>query len=236
MKHPAKYIPNIITLSNLLCGCLGILAASRGNLEMAAYFIWIAALLDFADGLVARALKAYSTIGGDLDSLADMVSFGVLPSFIMFYLIESAVGVTNAWLAYSAFAIAVFSALRLAIFNVDTRQTDKFIGLPVPSSAMLISSLPLGTLAWFQALVANPVFLVGLALVDAYLLVANIELLAFKFKSYAWAENKLKYIFIIFSITLLVLLHSVAIPIVLVLYIVLSVILSTKSVSEPKTE
>ncbi len=236
MKHPVKYIPNIITLSNLLCGCLGILAASRGNLEMAAYFIWIAALLDFADGLVARALKAYSTIGGDLDSLADMVSFGVLPSFIMFYLIEDALVGQYTWLAYLAFTIATFSALRLAIFNVDTQQTDKFIGLPTPSSAMLVSSLPLGTLVWFQELVANPVFLIGLALVDAYLLVANIELLAFKFKNYSWAENKLKYIFIIVSITLFISLKSIAIPIVLVFYILVSVIVSTKSTSEPKTE
>ena len=203
---------------------------------MAAYFIWIAALLDFADGLVARALKAYSTIGGDLDSLADMVSFGVLPSFIMFYLIEDALVGQYTWLAYLAFTIATFSALRLAIFNVDTQQTDKFIGLPTPSSAMLVSSLPLGTLVWFQELVANPVFLIGLALVDAYLLVANIELLAFKFKNYSWAENKLKYIFIIISVTLFISLRSIAIPIVLLFYILVSVIVSTKSTSEPKTE
>lgn len=203
---------------------------------MAAYFIWIAALLDFADGLVARALKAYSTIGGDLDSLADMVSFGVLPSFIMFYLIEDALVGQYTWLAYLAFTIATFSALRLAIFNVDTQQTDKFIGLPTPSSAMLVSSLPLGTLVWFQELVANPVFLIGLALVDAYLLVANIELLAFKFKNYSWAENKLKYIFIIISVTLFISLRSIAIPIVLLFYILVSVIVSTKSGGEPKIE
>ncbi len=132
MTYPTKYIPNAITLSNLLSGCFGIVAATQGNLEMAAYFIWIAALLDFADGLVARALKAYSTIGGDLDSLADMVSFGVLPSFIMFGLIENALEVKDTWIPYLSFVIAAFSALRLAIFNVDTRQTDKFIGLAYP--------------------------------------------------------------------------------------------------------
>ncbi len=233
MTYPVKYIPNIITLSNLLSGCFGIVAASRGDLEMAAYFIWIAALLDFADGLVARALKAYSTIGGDLDSLADMVSFGVLPSFIMFGLIQNSIGLEDTWIPYVAFAIAAFSALRLAIFNVDTRQKDKFIGLPTPASALLISALPLGTLAWFQALIASPAFLIVLTLVDAYLLVANIELLAFKFKNYSWAENKLKYIFMATSIVLFILFRSVAIPIVTLLYILLSVIVSTKSGSEP---
>jgi CDP-diacylglycerol--serine O-phosphatidyltransferase len=233
LTYPVKYIPNIITLSNLLSGCFGIVAASRGDLEMAAYFIWIAALLDFADGLVARALKAYSTIGGDLDSLADMVSFGVLPSFIMFGLIQNSIGLEDTWIPYVAFAIAAFSALRLAIFNVDTRQKDKFIGLPTPASALLISALPLGTLAWFQALIASPAFLIVLTLVDAYLLVANIELLAFKFKNYSWAENKLKYIFMATSIVLFILFRSVAIPIVTLLYILLSVIVSTKSGSEP---
>lgn len=235
MTYPVKYIPNIITLSNLLSGCFGIVAASQGNLEMAAYFIWIAALLDFADGLVARALKAYSTIGGDLDSLADMVSFGVLPSFIMFGLIQNALEVSNTWIPYVAFAIAAFSALRLAIFNVDTRQKDKFIGLPTPASAMLISALPLGTLVWFQTLVAHPAFLIVLTLLLAYLLVANIELLAFKFKNYSWADNKLKYLFMIISIILFILLRSVAIPIVTVLYILLSVVVSTKSEPEPQT-
>jgi len=229
LTYPVKYIPNIITLSNLLSGCFGIVAASQRDLEMAAYFIWIAALLDFADGLVARALKAYSTIGGDLDSLADMVSFGVLPSFIMFGLIQNAVGVDSTWVPFLGFAIAAFSALRLAIFNVDTRQKDKFIGLPTPASALLISALPLGTLAWFQALTTSPAFLIVLTLVVAYLLVANIELLAFKFKNYSWAENKLKYVFMATSIILFVLLRSVAIPIVTLLYILLSVIVSTKS-------
>ena len=235
MQFPIKYIPNFITLGNLLTGCFGILAASRGNLELAAYCIWIAALLDFADGLVARALKAYSSIGGDLDSLADVVSFGVLPSFIMFGLLENAFEVSEPWLAYIAFAIAAFSALRLAIFNVDTRQTDKFIGLPTPASALLVSALPLGTLAWFQAVVASPPFLIVLTLLDAYLLVAGIELLAFKFKNYSWADNKLKYGFIIISLLLFAILRSVAIPMVLVLYILLSVLVSTKSESEAQT-
>lgn len=235
MQFPTKYIPNFITLGNLLTGCFGILCAARGNLELASYCIWISALLDFADGLVARALKAYSTIGGDLDSLADVVSFGVLPAFIMFGLLENAFNVSEAWPAYIAFAIAAFSALRLAIFNVDTRQKDKFIGLPTPASALLISALPLGTLDWFQAMVANPPFLIVLTLVDAYLLVAGIELLAFKFKNYSWADNKLKYGFLILSLILFALLRSVAIPIVLLLYILLSVVVSTKSETEAQT-
>ncbi|MEQ9442166.1 MAG: CDP-diacylglycerol--serine O-phosphatidyltransferase [Cyclobacteriaceae bacterium] len=236
MQFPTKYIPNFITIGNLLSGCFGILAASRGELQMAAYFIWLSALLDFADGLVARALKAYSTIGGDLDSLADVVSFGVLPSFIMFGLLENALDASAPWLAYLAFTIAAFSALRLAIFNVDTRQKDKFIGLPTPASALLVSALPLGTFVWFEMLVASPAFLIVLTLLDAYLLVCSLELLAFKFKNYSWADNKLKYLFMIVSIVLLIALQSVAIPIVLLLYILLSVFVSTKSEAERQTQ
>ena len=218
-----RHFPNFLTLCNLLCGCVGLVAAAEGNLAQAAYLIWAAAAFDFADGLAARALKAYSSIGGDLDSLADMVSFGVLPSFIVFRLIRATETELIA-LAYAGFLIAVFSALRLAIFNVDTRQKDQFIGLPVPASALLISSLPLGTLPIFQALVNEPVVLVLIAVVDAYLMVAPLPLLAFKFKSKAWKGNEVKYIFIAASLLLFFVLKTVAIPIIIIAYIFLSVV------------
>ena len=219
-----RYIPNILTLCNLLSGCIGIVAVSQGQLTVAAYLIWLAALLDFADGLVARALKAYSNIGADLDSLADVVSFGVLPSFIMYALLEKVVPVEI--LAYIGFTIALFSALRLAIFNVDTRQKDHFIGLPVPASALLISALPLSTPDFFQALVSNPAVLIGITLVDSYLLVASMPLMAFKFKNYTWQDNQIKYLFVIGALLLFILLQTVAIPIIIIAYIILSVVVN----------
>lgn len=224
-----RYIPNFLTLSNLAAGCAGIVAVAEGDLTRAAYLIWLAAAFDFADGLAARALKAYSPIGGDLDSLADMVSFGVLPSFIVFRLIESAGATGIPGLAYAGFSIAVFSALRLAIFNVDTRQKDQFIGLPVPASALLISSLPLGDLPIFRSLVGQPGVLVAVTAVVSYLMVAPVPLLAFKFQGLAWQGNEVKLIFMAGALGLFAWLGVVAIPIIIIAYVVLSVVVSRRN-------
>ena len=223
-----RHIPNFLTLCNLLCGCAGLVAVADGRLEHAAYFIWGAAAFDFADGLAARALKAYSPIGADLDSLADMVSFGALPGFIVFQLIRQAPATADGgevW-AYAGFSIAVFAALRLAIFNVDTRQKDQFIGLPVPASALLISSLPLGTLPAFQQLVSQPLVLILVAAAVSYMMVAPVPLLAFKFNQMAWRGNEVKFTFLIVALLLFVFLKIVAIPIIIVAYILLSVVLN----------
>ena len=231
-----RHIPNFLTLCNLLCGCVGIVAVANGHLTQGAYLIWAAAAFDFADGLAARALKAYSSIGGDLDSLADMVSFGVLPGFIAFRLIEQASAVEGTLLAYVGFSIAVFSALRLAIFNVDTRQKDQFIGLPVPASALLVSSLPLGTLPVFQEIVGNPIVLVSIVAVDSYLMVAQIPLLAFKFNSTSWRGNEIKFTFIAVALLLFFLLKTVAIPIIIIAYVIVSVLVNFQKTNEPKSE
>ena len=223
-----RHIPNFLTLCNLLCGCGGIVAVANGHLDRAAYLIWVAAAFDFADGLAARALKAYSPIGGDLDSLADMVSFGVLPGFIVFSLIEQAT-VEGALVAYVGFSLAVFSALRLAIFNVDTRQKDQFIGLPVPASALLISSLPLGTLPIFRELVGHPVVLIVITALDSYLMVAPVPLLAFKFKNMSWPGNEVKFVFMATALLLFILLKTVAIPIIIGAYIILSVVVNRRN-------
>lgn len=217
-----KYIPNLVTLCNLLSGCVGIVAVAQGNLIMGAYFIWIAALFDFFDGLTARALRAFSSIGGELDSLADMVSFGVLPSFIMYGLLEAALPIDYQWLAYIAFVIAASSAIRLAIFNTDTRQTQSFIGLPTPASALLISALPLSSKNYVVELLNIPAFLLIITLLDAYMMVADVELMAFKFKSFAWSENKFKYIFVLVSLVLVFALNTIAIPVIIILYVVVS--------------
>ncbi len=223
-----RHLPNALTLSNLLCGCAGLVAVAEGNLALAAYLIWAAAAFDFADGLAARALNAYSPIGADLDSLADMVSFGALPGFIMFRLIEG--GADSEWslVAYLGFSLAVFSALRLAIFNVDTRQKDQFIGLPVPASALLVSALPLGDLPIFRSLVQEPLVLLSVVAVLSYLMVAPVPLLAFKFKSKAWQGNQVKYVFLVVAALLFVLLKVVAIPIIIIAYVLLSVVLNSR--------
>ena len=226
-----RHLPNALTLSNLLCGCVGLVAVAEQNLSLAAYLIWAAAAFDFADGLAARALNAYSPIGGDLDSLADMVSFGALPGFIMFRMIEGNVASEWAPLAYLGFSLAVFSALRLAIFNVGTRQTDQFIGLPVPASALLVSSLPLGDLPAFRSLVQEPLVLIGIVAMLSYLMVAPLPLLAFKFKRKTWQGNEVKYSFLIAALLLFILLQVVAIPIIIIAYLVLSAVLNARTKS-----
>ncbi len=225
-----RHLPNVLTLCNLLCGCAGLVAVAENNLPMAAYLIWAAAGFDFADGLAARALNAYSPIGADLDSLADMVSFGALPGFIMFRMIEGNVESEWALLAYLGFSLAVFSALRLATFNVGTRQTDQFIGLPVPASALLISALPLGDLPAFQRLVQEPLVLIIIVAMLSCLMVAPLPLLAFKFKSKTWQGNEIKYAFLVSALLLFVFLKVVAIPLIIVAYVILSIAINQRRV------
>lgn len=223
-----RHLPNALTLGNLLCGCAGLVAVAELNLPLAAYLIWAAAAFDFADGLAARALNAYSPIGGDLDSLADMVSFGALPGFIMFRMIEGNIEAEWTLLAYLGFSLAVFSALRLATFNVDTRQQDQFIGLPVPASALLISSLPLGDLPAFRSLVEEPLVLILVVAILSYLMVAPLPLLAFKFKSKTWQGNEVKYTFLIMALLLFIFLQVVAIPLIIIAYVILSIVINQR--------
>ncbi len=192
---------------------------------MAAFLIWIAALLDFFDGFFARLLKAYSPMGKELDSLADMVSFGVLPAMILFVLIENST--ESLFLPYLALLVAAFSALRLANFNIDTRQTENFIGLPTPANAIFISSFPFIISEennFLNHLLLNEWFLVSIAIVFSLLLVAELPLFSLKFKSYKWSENKIRFSFIILSVILLVFLQFIAIPIIIVVYIIISLI------------
>ena len=136
-----KILPNLFTSLNLLSGCIGIVFISSGKLEYALYFVLTGVFFDFLDGFSARLLKVSSPIGKELDSLADMVTFGVLPSFVIYELLNP---LTDGWMPYTSFLIAIFSALRLAKFNVDTRQREVFIGLPTPANAVFISGLTLG--------------------------------------------------------------------------------------------
>lgn len=214
-----RHIPNFLTCCNLLCGCLGVVFVLEDRAFHAAYFVWIACVFDFLDGFAARMLKVSSPIGKELDSLADMISFGLLPSLVMYKMIVS----TNSpeGLPYLAFSIAVFSALRLAIFNVDTRQSDSFRGLPTPANALMITALPLlsGTAA---ELLQSRWTLLSITLLSSYLMVSGIELFALKFKNFSWQDNKIRFTFLLLSVLLLATLQFAAIPLTILLYIVLS--------------
>lgn len=216
-----RHIPNFLTCCNLLCGCLGIVFVLEGRDIPAAYWVWLACLFDFFDGFAARILKVSSTIGKELDSLADVVSFGVLPSLVMYKMIGASS--PSAILPFIAFTIAVFSALRLAIFNVDETQHDSFRGLNTPANTLFITSLPLlynDVGAWLY----ETWVLVAITLVFSFLLVSRIEIFALKFKNFSWQENKIRFTFLILSVLLLISLQLVAIPVIIILYIVLSLI------------
>lgn len=214
-----KHLPNFLTCCNLLSGCFGIVLLLENKDIPAAYFVWASCVFDFFDGFVARLLKVSSSIGKELDSLADVVSFGVLPSFVMYKLLGEAAPDTA--LPYLAFLIAIFSALRLAIFNVDETQRDTFRGLNTPANTLFISSLPLireGVGEWLY----QPITLVIITIVFSLLLVSRIEIFALKFKNFSWQDNKIRFIFLILSALLLLLLQQLAIPLIIILYILLS--------------
>ncbi len=221
-------IPNMLTLGNLLCGCLGILFVMEGRPETASLLIAIALILDFGDGFLARLLNSASPIGKELDSLADVVTFGVLPAFMVYEMILGAGSAVPAFLPYAAFIIALFSALRLAKFNIDTRQSDAFIGLPTPANGLVVASFPFmaGSEDGFYSFAANPCFLAGYAVVISLLLVSEIPLIALKFKNFTWADNKIRFIFLILSGVLLLWLGIPATIFVISLYFLLSVIAS----------
>jgi CDP-diacylglycerol---serine O-phosphatidyltransferase len=214
-----RHIPNALTSANLLSGCLGLISVFGNYPVEPAYFIWAACVFDFFDGLAARLLKVSSPIGKELDSLADMVSFGVLPAMAMYQWIDSSGGAS--WLSYIALMIAVFSALRLAKFNIDTRQTDSFIGVPTPANALFLTSLVFLPESVRAIIFTTPV-LTGITIVFSLLLVAPFELFALKFKDFSWTNNKLRLTFLALAVFLIVLLKAGALPIIILSYIIIS--------------
>jgi CDP-diacylglycerol---serine O-phosphatidyltransferase len=216
-----RHLPNFLTCCNLICGCFGIVFVLEGREIPAAYLVWLAGVFDFFDGFVARVLKVSSPIGKELDSLADVVSFGLLPSLVMYKMISESTDVSA--LPYIAFTIAVFSALRLAIFNVDETQTDSFRGLNTPANTIFITSLPLlynevGT--WLN----DTRVLVAITLIFSFLLVSRIRFFAFKFKNFSWRDNKMRFTFLILAVLLLISLQVLAIPMIIILYIAFSLL------------
>lgn len=231
-------IPNAITLMNALSGCLSITFAFTGSLTLAGLFILVAAVFDFFDGMAARLLKVSSAIGKELDSLADDISFGVAPSAIAFMIVSQQLnadgtGFVQLPLGIMAicllpFLMAAFSALRLAKFNLDERQTDKFIGLPTPANAMVWASLPFileyNANGFFAQHVIVPQILIPLALVMSFLLVCELPLFSLKFKTWDFGSNKIRYIFLLLSLVLIIFLHFAAIPAIILLYVLMSVV------------
>ncbi|MDB4903302.1 MAG: CDP-diacylglycerol--serine O-phosphatidyltransferase [Mucilaginibacter sp.] len=227
--HLKKHLPNAITCANLFSGCIGIVLAFKGELIAASYAIFLAAIFDFFDGLASRVLKSFSSIGKDLDSLADVVSFGVLPGVIMYQLFLQARQIDNvsSWLNFIAFLIPVFSALRLAKFNIDTRQAENFIGLPTPANAILIASFPMiinHNNRFYMPCLLNPYILSGLVVVMCSLLVAELPMMSLKFKNSDFNENIYRYLLLLFSAILILFFKFAAVPVVIFIYITLSII------------
>ena len=237
--NPVKHIPNFITSLNLVCGFLALFSIAVGNPLEAAFLVIAAAVFDFFDGFAARLLNVSSPIGAELDSLADMVTFGIVPgAMLMHYLTEGAgisiSGLSTFWenpLLLIPVLVPVFSALRLAKFNVDTRQTDSFRGLPTPASALWVISIPLiieymPFHMWWQPenVIVDKWFVLGSAIGLSALMVSDIPLLAMKFKSFGWKGNEFRFIFLIISVAMLIILRPLAIPMILSLYVIISVI------------
>lgn len=211
-----KHIPNALTCANLFTGCVGVVYAFNGDLKTVAFFVIASGVFDFFDGFAARLLNVKSNIGKELDSLADVVSFGFLPGVMLFQLL----GGNAHYLAYTGFLITVFSALRLAKFNIDTRQTEDFIGLNTPMNTFLIISLPY--LADRFLFITNPYFLLAVTIICSLLLVSELRLFSMKISGFQWAQNKFKFIFLFISVVLLAFFNFVAFPIILILYILFS--------------
>ncbi len=241
-KTMKRHIPNAITSLNLFCGCISIHQMSQGNIAMAAGFILLAAFLDFFDGMAARMLGVSSEIGKQLDSLADVVSFGVAPSFIAFYLLYGSL--ENRFLAYLAFIIAIYSALRLAKFNIDDRQSDSFIGLPTPANALFWVGI---ALSYWQSwnveygkwaaelwvdLSGESFFLFAGVFVLSYALVSELPLLSLKFKQFGWKGNEYRYILILISGIFIGLFLFASIPFILLLYLLISIIQSSRNTKQ----
>ena len=240
-----KHIPNLLTTLNLASGLVSITLVMHGDLMWAALFIFIATVFDYLDGTAARLLKAWSELGKQLDSLADLVSFGVAPGLIVYHLLSlhcsNGCNVLERWhvIPYFALLIPVCSALRLAKFNIDPRQAENFIGLPTPANAIFFASIPLiiqtqtrlftfVQLDFLVSFFSTPRVLAVLSVFFSYLLVSEFRLFSMKFKSLEWKGNEHRFIFLILSLALLVIFSINAIPMIILAYLILSLVFQKK--------
>jgi CDP-diacylglycerol--serine O-phosphatidyltransferase len=239
-----QHIPNFVTLLNVLCGSIAVLFAVNGNMPATAIFVFLGIFFDFFDGLLARKLKVQSELGLQLDSLADMITSGLVPGLVMFHLLSLRVSDFSMqpethqwsdslfgdlqWLPFLGLLITLASAYRLATFNVSTNQSEHFVGLPTPANTLLILSLPLimeyQDNAVINSIILTPWFLIGMTLLSCYLLNAKIQLIALKFKTWNFKDNASRFLLILLSVVLLVVFKFAGIPLIILLYIVLSLL------------
>lgn len=234
------WVPNAITALNLMSGSLAVFFAIDGQLGWASVFILIAAVFDFLDGFAARLLKAYSSIGKELDSLADMVSFGLAPAAIVFTLLEYTMFGVNQpiqdieanwsqWIVlFTSFVIPVAGAFRLAKFNTDDRQSEQFLGMPIPANAIFFASLgiilELGTNLTIQTIILNKYVLLASAFVCSFLMVSELPMFSMKFKNLHLKENALRFLFLGTTVLMLIFLQIYALPLIIIWYVLLSAI------------
>ena len=224
----SKHIPNLLTISNLICGCIALYFTFQGELVFTAYLIGLAAIFDFMDGAAARLLNVSNPIGKELDSLADMVSFGLVPGSVVFHLLEES---PLSQYSFMALVIPIFSAYRLAKFNVDENQNENFIGLPTPANCLVFISIPLITTFNSESTIAYlfeiPEILLIITILMSFSLVSKINMFSLKFKNLKFQDNKFRFFIISMSIILLAWLEFSAIPLIILLYIMMSIVKRT---------
>lgn len=233
-----KHIPNLLTLGNLFCGTVATILAVEGNFVGAGLFVVIGILFDFFDGFAARLLNVSGELGKQLDSLADMVTSGIVPGIIMLKLLEKPYSTIEVGsfemfnkdipiIVYVGLLLTIGACYRLAKFNIDTRQSDFFIGLPTPAMSLFVISLPLileySDIEIAHQLISNNYFLIAITLLLTYLMNAEIPLFSLKFKEYSVKKNLVKYLFLLASLLMIIFLQYISIPLIIVLYVVLSI-------------
>lgn len=220
-----KHIPNILTLLNLFCGCVAIVFIAIGRPENAFFMVSLGIFFDFFDGFFARKFGVAGPLGVQLDSLADMVTSGVAPGFLMYKMITSLAYDTDIFSPFASigFVITLGACYRLANFNIDTRQSDSFIGLPTPANTLFIMSLPLIGNEMIITFLSNQWTLVVISFISAYVMNAEIPLFSLKIKNFSFQKYKLQIGFLLASIVMLVTLQFLAIPLIIITYVLLSV-------------
>lgn len=228
-----KQIPNLFTLLNLFSGCVALIFVTKNDFYMAFLFVCVGIFFDFFDGFFARQLNVQSELGLQLDSLADMVTSGLVPGFVMYKMLFSSFQNYElvAYISLFGFVITLASCYRLAKFNIDTRQTDSFIGLPTPANALFILSLPLvvsnTNIEMVKDALTNPFVLVIITMVSAVMLNAEIPLFSLKIKNFTFQKYKIHVVFLVLSTILLLVFKHLGFPLIILLYVILSLIQNT---------
>lgn len=225
-----KQIPNALTMLNVFCGSCALVSIQNGRYTEGCIFLIVSLIADFFDGFAARLLNVKSDMGKELDSLADMVSFGVVPGLILYKLIKTSSLVSQfeqSYLPLLAFLVTAFSCYRLAKFNLDTRQTTDFIGLATPANTLFFIGLMLikqNELEVLETIVSNTTFLYALIPLSSFLLISEIPMFSFKFKGFGWAGNEIRFIFAAITVVLLILMREAAISLLVVVYVLINVV------------